>query len=78
MNKLQPYLPMLTLTSSIIIFLLGWKLTNNGDLSGAIPMFALSIILYSGAASLKTSLQIQELKKLISQQNDKNETDKKV
>ena len=59
MNKVITFIP---LTAAIITFLLGNMQANKGDLSSAIPMFALSIILFVSAGSLKISIQINELK----------------
>ena len=69
----------LVLIGSVIIFLLGYLFTNKGDVSVAIPFFALSIILYQAASHIKITLQIDELKKTIekSDVNSENPDNKK-
>ncbi|MCF7848039.1 MAG: hypothetical protein K9M45_04250 [Kiritimatiellales bacterium] len=68
MNKTSALLP---LGAAIITFLLGFMATNKSDLSSAIPMFALSIILFVSAGILKISAQLADLKNEILKSNPK-------
>ena len=70
---MKKYHQILTLIGSIIVFGLGYMFSKQGNLSDAIPFFALSIILYQAASHIKITMQIDELKKTIAKPDVNNE-----
>ena len=62
MKKAYAFFPLI---AAIITFIIGYAALRNDDLSTAILLLFLSIILFVSAGALKVSLQIDELRKEI-------------